>query len=139
MKILVMGLSGSGKTTLAKCLAEELNAVHFNADEIRQNINKDLGFTREDRIEQATRLGFLCDVVNRAGYFAIADFICPTEETRKAFSPSFIVWVNRIQKCSYADTNSIFIGPSNPDVLINAGMTLEEEVNLVLKEIFNKY
>ncbi len=44
-KILIMGLPGSGKTALATALAPRLNAVHFNADEVRQNINKDLGFS----------------------------------------------------------------------------------------------
>ncbi len=39
-----MGLPGAGKTTLAVSLALRLNAVHFNADEVRQNINKDLDF-----------------------------------------------------------------------------------------------
>ena len=60
-KILIMGLPGAGKTTLAKALAPRLNAAHFNADEVRTNINKDLGFSEADRIEQARRMGWLCD------------------------------------------------------------------------------
>ena len=43
-KILIMGLPGAGKTTLAKVLAPRLNAVHFNADDVRREINRDLGF-----------------------------------------------------------------------------------------------
>jgi dephospho-CoA kinase len=54
-KILVMGLPGAGKTTLSIELAKMLNAVHFNADEIRKEINKDLTFSIEDRIEQSRR------------------------------------------------------------------------------------
>jgi adenylylsulfate kinase-like enzyme len=50
-KILIMGLPGAGKSTLAKALAQRLNAVHLNADEIRTEINKGLGFSLEDRIE----------------------------------------------------------------------------------------
>ena len=50
-KILIMGLPGAGKTTLAHSLAPLLNAVIFNADEVRANINRDLGFALEDRIE----------------------------------------------------------------------------------------
>jgi adenylate kinase family enzyme len=44
-KILIMGLPGAGKTTLAKQLALRLNAVHFNADDVRANVSKDLGFS----------------------------------------------------------------------------------------------
>src|SRR5437763_12623394 len=57
-KILIMGLPGAGKTTLASILAPRLNAVMFNADEIRANIHKDLGFSVEDRIEHARRMGW---------------------------------------------------------------------------------
>ena len=44
-----MGLPGAGKTTLSLELAKMLNAVHFNADEIRKEVNKDLGFEPQDR------------------------------------------------------------------------------------------
>ena len=86
MKILICGLPGSGKTTLAKALAPAINAVHLNADEIRREINKDLGFTPADRLEQARRMGVLADIVSRSGQHVIADFVCPTEATRAAFN-----------------------------------------------------
>src|SRR5712692_8121657 len=94
-KILIMGLPGAGKTTLARALAPRLNAVHFNADEVRHEVSKDLGFSREDRIEHARRMGWLCDQVVKTGCFAVADFICPTPETRAAFrqgGETFVVW-----------------------------------------------
>src|SRR5438477_5531093 len=96
-KILIMGLPGAGKTTLASALTPRLNAVHFNADAVRTHISKDLGFAREDRIEHAARMGWLCDRVVDAGTYAIADFICPTQETRAAFGESFVVWLDRIK------------------------------------------
>jgi len=77
-KILIMGLPGAGKTTLSKVLAPRLNAVHFNADEVRANINKDLGFADADRLEHARLMCWLCDRVVEVGGYAIADFICPT-------------------------------------------------------------
>ena len=84
-KILIMGLPGAGKTTLARTLAPLLNGVIFNADEVRAEINRDLGFSPEDRVEHARRMGWMCDRVVEAGGIAIADFICPTLQTRAAF------------------------------------------------------
>ena len=85
-KILIMGLPGAGKTSLARSAAPRLNAVHFNADDVRREINKDLGFSESDRVEHARRMGWLCDQVVKTGYFAVADFICPTPEARAAFA-----------------------------------------------------
>jgi adenylylsulfate kinase-like enzyme len=53
------------------------------------------GFAIEDRLEQARRMGWLCDRVVDAGTYAIADFVCPTAETRCAFGDAFIVWIRR--------------------------------------------
>ena len=107
-KILIMGLPGAGKTTLARELAPLLRAVLFNADEVRQNLNRDLGFSPQDRIEQARRMGWLCDRVVEAGHMAIADFICPTPWTRAAFGPAYTVWLDRIQAGRFEDTNRLF-------------------------------
>src|SRR5690348_15014329 len=113
-KILLMGLPGAGKTTLAHALAPRLNAVVFNADEVRANVNKDLGFSEVDRIEQARRMGWLCDQVTKTGGFAVADFICPTPQARRAYlsgGDAFVVWLNRIQSGRFEDTNRMFVPP----------------------------
>ena len=125
MKLLIMGLPGAGKTTLAKTLVHRIGAVHFNADAVRENINKDLGFTEADRIEQATRMGWLCDRVVESGGIAVADFICPTEQTRAAFDADFTVFVARIDKGRFEDTNRIFEPPSDPDGVVTADVSPE--------------
>lgn len=117
-KILIMGLPGAGKTTLSRSLAPLLNAVVFNADEVRANVNRDLGFAHADRIEHARRMGWMCDRVVEAGGTAIADFICPTSETRAAFGPAFVVWVDRIEEGRFADTNRLFVPPETFDVRV---------------------
>jgi adenylylsulfate kinase len=125
-KILIMGLPGAGKTTLARIVKLQLGAVLFNADEVRSNINKDLGFSLDDRIEQARRMGWLCDRVVEAGGVAVADFVCPTQETRAAFGDAFVVWVDRIEESRFRDTNNLFVAPENVDLRIPVGGTPEQ-------------
>jgi cytidyltransferase-like protein len=119
-KILIMGLPGAGKTSLATVLAPLLNAVVFNADAVRANLSRDLGFSHEDRIEHARRMGWMCDRVVEAGGAAIADFICPTKETRAAFGPAFTIWVDRIRAGRFEDTNRLFTAPACFDFRVSA-------------------
>ena len=137
-KILIMGLPGAGKTTLAAGLAPRLNAVHFNADEVRKNVNKDLGFSPDDRIEHASRMGWLCDQVVKVGGFAVADFICPTPRTRAAFTaggPAYVVWVDRIRKSRFEDTNQLFVPPEPCDLRIPAEGTPEYWIEQIAQRV----
>src|SRR5215475_988536 len=142
-KILIMGLPGAGKTTLSKVLAARLNAVHFNADEVRANINKDLGFAEADRIEQARRMGWLCDRVVEVGGYAIADFICPTEQTRKAFmgeTGAFVIWIDRIKSGRFEDTNRVFVPPTHVDLRVGPEGAPEywaDEAAKLLRPVFD--
>jgi cytidyltransferase-like protein len=119
-KILIMGLPGAGKTTLAAALAPLLNAVTFNADAVRANLSRDLGFSHEDRVEHARRMGWMCDRVVEAGGTAIADFVCPTEATRAAFGDAFTIWVDRISAGRFEDTNQMFVAPAQFDLRVSA-------------------
>jgi hypothetical protein len=122
-KILIMGLPGAGKTTLATALAPLLNAVVFNADAVRANLSRDLGFSHADRIEHARRMGWMCDRVAEAGGTVIADFICPTEETRAAFGAAFTIWLDRISAGRFEDTNQLFVPPARYDLRVSADGT----------------
>ena len=118
-KLLIMGLPGAGKTTLARALAPRLNAVIFNADEVREHVNKGLGFSETDRIEHARRMGWLCDQVVKTGNYVIADFVCPTPATRAAFlegGEAFVIWLHRIERGRFEDTNRMFVAPKQPDI-----------------------
>lgn len=142
-KILIMGLPGAGKTTLARVLAQRLNAAHYNADEVRANINKDLGFSEADRLEQARRMGWLCDIVVKCGNYAIADFICPTAAARKAFTAdgdAFVIWIDRIKEGRFEDTNRLFEPPATCDLRVTADGTPEywaEQAARLLRPVFD--
>ena len=118
-KILVMGLPGAGKTTLSKYLAKELNAVQVNADKVRRESN-DWDFSLEGRRRQAKRMKELSDFHVLKGQDVVADFICPTNETRKDFDPDYIVWVDTIKKGRFDDTNILFEPPSNYDFRVTS-------------------
>lgn len=122
-KILVMGLPGAGKTTLANALAPLLNAVVFNADAVRANLSRDLGFSHDDRIEHARRMGWMCDRVVEAGGTVIADFICPTPDTRAAFGEAFTIWLDRIEAGRFEDTNRMFVAPDHVNLRVPADGT----------------
>jgi adenylylsulfate kinase len=128
VKILVMGLPGAGKTTLSLALSPRIRAVHFNADAVRREISRDLGFSTQDRVEQARRMGWLCDRVVEAGGHALADLVCPTPETRAAFQadgPAFIVWVDRISVSRFEDTNRLFVPPAAFGMRVTAEGSVE--------------
>ena len=82
------GLSGSGKTTIAKALKEKLFSkniavVLLDGDIIREGLNKDLGFSLEDRKENIRRVAEVAKLFKDAGVTTIVSFISPTNEIRK--------------------------------------------------------
>jgi len=81
------GLSGSGKSTIANALEqylvkERLHTYLLDGDNIRHGLNKDLGFSDNDRIENIRRIGEVCKFFVDAGIIVIAAFISPFEEER---------------------------------------------------------
>lgn len=65
-------------------------------------------------------MGWLCDKAAEAGVSVIADFVCPTPETRKAFGEAFVVFVDRVKVSRYEDTNLLFVRPYYCDVRVGA-------------------
>jgi cytidyltransferase-like protein len=60
----------------------------------------------------------MCDRVVEAGGTVIADFICPTPETRAAFGAAFTIWLDRIEAGRFEDTNRMFVSPDQFDLRI---------------------
>jgi cytidylate kinase len=134
MIIQIIGLPGAGKTELAKGLCAKIKAIHLNADEIRKTVNSDLGFSNDDRIEQSRRLGEMARLLERQGHNVIVDSVCPTNETRDAFGkPDLLIWVDRIEKSRFDDTNTLWQNPIDyVDFIIKDGLTIEQEVGYVM-------
>jgi len=82
------GLSGSGKSTIAGKVEEVLNRRGFltyllDGDNVREGLNKDLGFTNKDRSENIRRIGEVSRLFVDAGVIVLAAFISPLKEDRK--------------------------------------------------------
>ncbi len=81
------GLSGAGKSTLAKALAEIFRSRGrcveiLDGDEVRENLSKGLGFSREDRDTNIRRIGYVCHLLSRNGVIAISAAISPFRSVR---------------------------------------------------------
>jgi adenylylsulfate kinase len=81
------GLSGAGKTTVALALAQALKAqgravAVLDGDQLRHGLNRDLGFTPEDRHENIRRTAEVARLMNGAGLTVIAAFISPYRADR---------------------------------------------------------
>lgn len=85
--IWMTGLSGSGKTTLAHALERALfNSGHMvyvlDGDNIRHGLNKGLGFSEQDRLENIRRIAEVSKLMVDAGLITINCFVSPTEALR---------------------------------------------------------
>lgn len=81
------GLSGSGKSTIANALEKELHAQGkktyiLDGDNIRQGLNKDLGFTDADRVENIRRIAEVAKLMMDAGLIVMTAFISPFRNER---------------------------------------------------------
>src|SRR4051794_12204825 len=83
------GLSGSGKSTIAVLLEQMLIsrgklAYRLDGDNVRHGLNKNLGFSAEDRAENIRRIGEVAKLFTDAGVITIASFISPYRRDRDA-------------------------------------------------------
>ncbi len=83
------GLSGAGKSTIAEMLYHEFQARGMqteilDGDEVRKNLSKGLGFSKEDRDTNILRIAYVADLLTRNGVATICCPISPYKETRDA-------------------------------------------------------
>lgn len=114
------GLSCSGKSTLAHALERRLydlgiRAYVLDGDNVRQGLNKDLGFSDEDRTENIRRIGEVAKLMMDAGMMVLTAFISPFKKDRQAVrtlveSGDFIeIYCNAsLDVCEARDTKGLY-------------------------------
>src|ERR1700731_960426 len=102
------GLSGAGKSTLAEMAAEELRqrghrVEVLDGDEVRTNLSKGLGFSKEDRDTNIRRIGYVCRLLSRNGLAAISAAISPygavRDEVRQLVEQDGAAFIEVFVKC----------------------------------------
>lgn len=86
--VLLTGLTGAGKSTLAyaverRLFDEQRAVVVLDGENMRQGINKDLGFAADDRSENLRRSAEIAKILNDAGSICLAAFVAPEESVRQ--------------------------------------------------------
>jgi adenylyl-sulfate kinase len=99
------GLSGSGKSTLATALEgvlldRGLQVEILDGDEVRTNLSKGLGFSKEDRDTNIRRIGYVCNMLSRNGVTAISAAISPYRAIRDEVRGSIENFVEVYTRCS---------------------------------------
>jgi adenylyl-sulfate kinase len=85
--IWLTGLSGAGKSTLAQFISAHLSTLGhrveiLDGDEVRENLSRGLGFSREDRDTNVRRIGFVARLLARNGVIVLAAAISPYRQSR---------------------------------------------------------
>ena len=132
-----MSLPGSGKTTLAKHLVPMYNAVWLNADQVRKDAD-DWDFSEEGRKRQSLRMAKLAKEARDNNRNVVADFVCPTEETRKQFGADYTIWMDTIKEGRFEDTNKMFVPPNDYDFKVPY-MDASMWAFLIKQDIFDKH
>jgi adenylyl-sulfate kinase len=98
------GLPSSGKSTLARKVEETLlergmNVEVLDGDEVRENLSKGLGFSKEDRDTNIRRIGFVAKLLSRNGTVAITAAISPYKDVRDEMRRAIGRFVEVYVKC----------------------------------------
>jgi bifunctional enzyme CysN/CysC len=164
------GLSGSGKTTIAnelgKLLSEKKVPYYIlDGDNLRNTINKDLGFSETDRVENNRRIAHVASILSDAGIVPIVSTISPLERIRldarkilgkNNFSLIYLnadlkTCIKRSKKNLYRNKHKhvknitgqdqIFEKPQNPDLIIDVlKNNAKKSANIIFESIFdNEY
>jgi bifunctional enzyme CysN/CysC len=162
--IWLTGLSGSGKSTIADALEKKLYSLGMHAyvldgDNMRLGLNKDLGFTREDRAENVRRVSEVAHSLYDAGLITIVALVSPYAEDREQARALFPVgdfaevWVKTpVEICAQRDPKGLYkkaaagelpnmtgIGqeyetPESAELVIDGAQPVDESVDLLIEK-----
>jgi len=112
------GLSGAGKTTLNRAVYERLAqrglpVESLDGDEVRRNLGRGLGFSKEDRDENIRRIGYVAGLLTRHGVLVLVSAISPygavREEVRQSIGEFAEVYVNApVEVCEHRDVKGLY-------------------------------
>ena len=152
------GLSGSGKSTIANILEQKLHTIGkrtylLDGDNVRHGLNKDLGFTDTDRVENIRRVAEVSKLMVDAGLITLVSFISPFKSERQmarnllSSDEFFEIFVNTsLEECEKRDPKGLykkaragelknFTGidssyeePENPDLILDTASSNAEEL-----------
>jgi len=159
------GLSGSGKSTVAVALEKALFAMgklsyRLDGDNVRLGINKNLGFSEEDRTENIRRIGEVAKLFGDAGTISLSSFISPykadRDQVRALHEAADLQFVEVFVDCAlsvaeerdpkglykkarageiknFTGIDDPYEAPENPEIHLHTDkMTLEEEVAIII-------
>ena len=163
--IWLTGLSGSGKSTIANALEKELFSMGMHAyvldgDNMRLGLNKDLGFTREDRAENVRRVSEVAHNLYDAGLITIVALVSPYTADREQAKSLFPkgdfaeVWIKTpAEVCAERDPKGLYkkaatgelpnltgVGqeyeqPENAELILDGTLPVDLNVDKILSEI----
>ncbi len=160
------GLSGSGKSTIANAVEKRLNLMNrhtflLDGDNVRHGLNKDLGFTEADRIENIRRVGEVAKLMTDAGLIVLTAFISPFRAEREMvramlpegeFIEIFVDTPLEVAEArdvkglykkaragalkNFTGIDSPYEAPEAPDIRVNtATMTAEEAADFIIRQL----
>ena len=162
------GLSGSGKSTIAIALERALYNIgkltyRLDGDNVRLGINKNLGFSEEDRKENIRRIGEVAKLFGDAGVISLSSFISPykgdRDEVRELHEKTGLDFIEVFVDCSleeaekrdpkglykkarageiknFTGIDDPYEAPVDPEIHLKTDeMTLEEEVQIILDHL----
>ena len=163
------GLSGAGKSTIANLVEKKLHArghltYSLDGDNVRHGLNRDLGFTDADRVENIRRVGEVAKLMTDAGLITLVSFISPFRaerrmardllkdgeflevyvdtslaEAEKRDVKGLYAKARRGELKNFTGISSPYEVPENPELRLDTGLTLPEEAaEAVVKLLLDK-